>query len=278
MTQHGIDQHGIDQHGIDQHGIDQHWIDQHWIDQHCHLPDDVGDAAAVVEAARAAGVQHLVDVGCDVAGSQRAIERARRLEHVSATAGVHPHEAAGGIGGLAELLADDVVVAVGECGLDYHYDHSPRDAQRRVFAQQIQLAHAHDLPLVIHTRSAWDETFEILDAEQMPARTVFHCFTGGPGEAEACLERGAVLSFSGIVTFPSATDVQAAAQLCPLDRLMVETDSPYLAPVPNRGKKNQPAWVGFVGAKIAQLHNVDVSVVSSSTTATAIRFFGLPAS
>ena len=246
-----------------------------WIDQHCHLPDDLDDAALVVEEARAADVVALVDVGCDVAGSLAAIERAGRFDMVSATAGVHPHEARHGIDGLAELLVRPEVVAVGECGLDHHYDHSPHEDQRRVFAEQIRLAHEHDLPLVIHTREAWDETFEILDAEGMPRRTVFHCFTGGAREAELSLERGGVLSFSGIVTFPSAKDLHEAAVLCPIERLMVETDSPYLAPVPRRGKKNQPAWVVHVGERIAELKDLPIETVARRTTATAREFFGL---
>lgn len=246
-----------------------------WIDQHCHLPDDLEAARLLVDEAAAVGIGALVDVGCDVAGSRAAIERAAQFSMVSATAGVHPHEAVHGIDGLADLLEHPNVVAVGECGLDHHYDHSPPDDQRRVFAQQIGLAHEHDLPLVIHTREAWDETFEILDAEGVPARTVFHCFTGGPNEAQRCLERGAVLSFSGIVTFPSATDLHQAAVECPLDRLMVETDSPYLAPVPNRGRRNQPAWVIHVGQRIATLQDRSVDEVAAATTATARAFFGL---
>ena len=154
------------------------------------------------------------------------------------------------------------VVAVGECGLDFHYDHSPRDQQAEVFAAQIAMALAHDLTLVIHTREAWPETFDILAAEGVPPRTVFHCFTGGPDEARRCLDLGAVLSFSGIVSFPIATDLHAAAQLCPIDRLLVETDSPYLAPVPHRGKKNQPAWVVDVAAALAAVKGVAVADVA----------------
>lgn len=178
---------------------------------------------------------------------------------------------------IKENLGNPKMIAVGECGLDYHYDHSPRGVQRQVFAQQIALAHEHKLPLVIHTRNAWDETFEILDAESIPERTVFHCFTGGPSEAAACLERGALLSISGIVTFPSATDVREAVRMAPLDALMVETDSPFLTPVPHRGKPNTPALVGLIGAEIAQLHQVDVSTVAERTTATTRQFYGLTA-
>lgn len=247
-----------------------------WIDDHCHLERDAARADEQVAAAAAAGVERLITVGCDVAQSTDYIDAARRHPGVVwATAGVHPHDAKDGIEGLEDLLASPEVVAVGECGLDFHYDHSPRDVQRDVFASQIQMAHTHDLALVIHTRQAWPETFDVLAAEGVPERTVFHCFSGGPEEAQRCLDLGAVLSFSGIVTFPSAADLQAAARLCPLERLLVETDSPYLAPVPYRGKRNQPAWVSVVGQSIAALRGVAPEVVADATWATAERTYRL---
>lgn len=248
-----------------------------WIDDHCHLERDPVRAAEQVAAAAQAGVERLITVGCDVAQSADYVAIA--AEHpgvVWATAGVHPHDAKDGIDGLEPLLASPEVVAVGECGLDHHFDHSPRDVQRSVFAAQIALAKAHDLALVIHTREAWAETFDILDAEGVPERTVFHCFSGGPEEARRCLDLGAVLSFSGIVTFPSAGDLQAAARMCPLDRLLVETDSPYLAPVPHRGKPNQPAWVSVVGAAVASLRGITGDELAAATWATAARTYRLP--
>ena len=241
-----------------------------WIDDHCHLDLDPGRAAAQVAAAAEAGVERLISVGCDVVQSAGYIDLARRHPDVVwATAGVHPHDASGGIGGLEALLVEPEIVAVGECGLDFFYERSPRDVQREVFAAQIAMARQHDLALVIHTRDAWPETFDVLAAEGVPDRTVFHCFTGGPDEARRCLDLGAVLSFSGIVTFPSATDLQEAAKLCPLDRLLVETDAPYLAPVPHRGKPNQPAWVPVVGAAIAALQGRSPDEVAAATWATA---------
>jgi TatD DNase family protein len=195
---------------------------------------------------------------------------------VWATAGVHPHDASGGIEGIAELLADPNVVAVGECGLDYHYDHSPREVQREVFVEQIALAHEHDLALVVHTREAWEDTFAILGSEGVPSRTVIHCFTGGPEEAQKCLDLGAWLSFSGIVTFPGAPEVLSAATLCPLDRLLVETDSPFLAPVPHRGKPNRPALVPVVGAAIAAAKGIDVGDVADVTWKNAATVYRLP--
>ncbi len=214
-----------------------------WTDNHCHLP--ASGASDVVEDAAANGVVRLVDVGCDLASSKAAIARARELEGVWATVGVHPHEAQHGLDGIEELLGDPTVVAVGECGLDHHYMHSPAEAQREVFAAQIEMAHRHDLPLVIHTREAWEETFDVL------------------------ADLGAVLSFSGIVSFPSAPEVRDAARLCPSDRYLVETDSPYLAPAPHRGKKNRPALVVRVGEVLAEVRGEPIEEVARQTSATA---------
>jgi TatD DNase family protein len=246
-----------------------------WIDDHCHLDADPAVAARDIEAARAAGVERIITVGTDVASSQAAIQTARRHDGVWATAGVHPHDAKVGTDGLEALLAAAEVVAVGECGLDYHYDHSPRPVQREVFAAQIALAHRHDLALVIHTREAWDDTFAILAAEGPPARTVVHCFSGGPTEARRALDLGAYLSISGIVTFPNATDVRGAAALCPLDRLLVETDSPFLAPVPHRGKRNEPAFVALVGTAVAAARGVEPGAVADATWANAASVYGV---
>ena len=248
-----------------------------WTDSHCHVPyDGMDEPAAVLAAAAAAGVTRLISVGTDAAQSAAAIEVARAHDGVWATVGLHPHDATQGVDTLLPLLDDPVVVAIGECGLDYHYEHSPRDVQQRAFAEQIALAHAHDLALVIHTREAWDDTFDVLAAEGVPERTIFHCFTGGEAEARRALDAGAFLSFSGIVTFKSAGDVREAAALCPLDRLLVETDSPYLAPVPHRGKPNQPGFVPLVGAGVAAVKGVDVSVVEQACWASTSAVFRLP--
>lgn len=255
-----------------------------WIDNHCHitpahLPDDVDGSSSVVETARAAGVVAMITVGTDAASSAACLEVAATDDRVFATAGVHPHDAVEGTERLREVVegarGGSDLVAIGECGLDYHYDHSPRDTQRRAFAEQIAMAHEFDLPLVIHTRSAWSDTFAILGSEGMPNRTVFHCFTGGPEEAERAVGIGAVLSISGIVTFPSATDLRAAVSAAPLGSLMVETDSPYLTPVPYRGRRNRPALVGWVGAEIAALQGRPVDEVARATTGRADGFYGL---
>jgi TatD DNase family protein len=248
-----------------------------WTDSHCHLPyEGLEDVEAVIAAAREAGVDRMVSVGTDAGQSAAAIEVAAAHDNVWATVGLHPHDAGQGVESIVALLDRPKVVAVGECGLDYHYDHSPREVQRAAFAAQVALANAHDLALVIHTREAWDDTFAVLAAEGLPARTVFHCFTGGPGEARRCLDAGASLSFSGIVTFKKADDLRAAAALCPLDRLLVETDSPYLTPEPHRGRRNTPALVAVVGAAVAGVKGVDVQDLAGATSANAAALFRLP--
>jgi TatD DNase family protein len=165
------------------------------------------------------------------------------------------------------------VVAVGECGLDYFYEHSPRAAQRAAFAAQIALAQALDLALVIHARDAWDDLFDVLAAEGVPERTVLHCFTGGPEEVDRCLAAGMYVSFSGIITFKNAGDVRAAATRCPLDRLLVETDSPFLAPVPHRGRPNEPALLPLVGATVAELKGCAVEEIAASSAEAAASAF-----
>lgn len=269
-----------------------------WIDDHCHLgwgvagptasgtPDlsDPGGAAeleGVLTEARAAGVARMVTVGTNGATSSLAVAISRQHPGtVWATIGLHPHDASQGLDEVGALLheaaASPAVVAVGECGLDYHYDHSPRAAQREVFAAQVALAHELSLALVIHTREAWDDTFAILDAEGVPDRTVLHCFTGGPAEARGCLDRGMYLSFSGIITFRGAQDIREAAQVCPLDRVLVETDSPYLAPMPHRGKANSPAWLPVVGEAVADTKGVSPKDVAAATWRNAARAYGLP--
>lgn len=236
-------------------------------DSHCHVHDErmPGGTAGAVEVAREAGVTTMVTVGCDRATSLAAIAAAERHDGVWATVGLHPHEASHGVDTIADLFGHPRVVAVGEAGLDYYYDHSPRDAQREAFAAQIQLAHELGLPLVIHSRDAWADTFDVLEAEGVPERTIFHCFTGGPDEARRCLGIGAAVSFSGIVTFKGAPEVQAAARLVPLDHMLVETDAPYLAPVPHRGRTNQPAWVSDVARFVADLRDVPLATIASAT-------------
>jgi TatD DNase family protein len=276
-----------------------------WFDSHCHLQDEFGRPggdgpvephadrlAGAIARASEAGVTRMVCVGTGAASSAEAVTLARSLHRPGgpavaegvamwATVGLHPHDAVDGVEGLDALLAaelgdggDRLVVAIGECGLDYHYDHSPRPVQREAFALQIELARRHGLALVVHTREAWDDTFDLLAAHGVPDRTIIHCFTGGPDEARRCLDLGASLSFSGVVTFKNADDVRGAATLCPMDRLLVETDSPFLTPVPHRGSPNEPSRVPLVGVAIAQVKGVDRAEVAAVTTANARRAFG----
>lgn len=264
-----------------------------WFDSHCHIqdayrPEESATKAVLAEAA-AAGVRAMVCIGTDATTSQQAIALARDVGvpsaqgeapgvQVWATVGLHPHDAVQGTGAVAALLSDvaseETVVGVGECGLDYHYDHSPRLQQRQAFSDQIALAREHDLALVVHTREAWDDTVDLL-RQADGLRVVVHCFTGGPDEARRCLDLGTWLSFSGIVTFPNAGDVRDAAALCPLDRLLVETDAPFLAPVPFRGRPNQPALVPLVGEAVAAVKGVAVEAVAEASTAAARTVFDL---
>ncbi len=251
-----------------------------WVDTHCHVTyeDIPGGADAALQAARDAGVKRMITIGTDLKTSKAAIDLSTANKDVFATVGLHPHDAKNGLDGLHELLDHKRVVAIGECGLDYFYDHSDRQIQREIFAAQIALAHQHQLPLVIHTREAWDETFEILNTCGVPERTIFHCFTGSPVEARRCLEIGAFISFSGIVTFKKAPEIRDAAKICSADRMLVETDSPFLAPVPHRGKTNQPAYLVEVGACLAEVRNVSITEIARQTTHNAtIAFPGIAA-
>jgi TatD DNase family protein len=260
-----------------------------WVDSHCHVDREV-ELDALVRAAES-GVEACVVIGTDVESSTRAIrvataqpEQATSLPYRFATIGLHPHDAAVGTAGVAELISSAVkpvgdgrlpgsVVGVGECGLDYFYEHSPKDAQQKAFAEQIEMARAHDLTLVVHSRDAWDDTLAILAETGVPPRTVIHCFSGGAAEARRCLSLGAYLSFSGIVTFKSANDVREAAQLCPPDRMLIETDSPYLAPVPHRGRPNEPGYVAIVGEFIADLRGEEPVELARRTRSNSARAF-----
>ena len=249
-----------------------------WIDSHCHVQWASDGADAAIERARAAGVGAMVVVGTDLESSRTAIEIAGRHADVSATVGLHPHDASrfdDEWADLAALAASDDVVAVGEAGFDLHYRHSEPDAQEAAFRAQIRLAHELDRALVIHSREAWDDTFRVLADEALPPRTVFHCFTGGPDEARRALDLGAQLSFSGIVSFPNADDVRAAAAMCPLDRVLVETDAPYLTPVPHRGKENEPAFVADVGRALAAALDRSLDEVAEATASNARAAFRL---
>lgn len=249
-----------------------------WTDTHCHTQEEMVETGSdeLLHRAREAGVDRFVVIGTDANTSAQALATADSHPDVWATIGLHPHDAALGVDTIEPLLISGAparTVAIGECGLDYHYENSPRQAQRDAFARQIALAKKHGLSLVVHTRDAWDDTFDVLDAEGAPEQTIIHCFTGGPDEARACLERGAHISFSGIITFKNAEDIREAARLCPLERILVETDAPFLAPVPYRGRPNEPAHVAVVGAAVAKLKGMGEDEFAALTTANALRAF-----
>ena len=254
-----------------------------WVDSHCHLGWETAedDPETTIAEALAAGVEAMVCVGTDLATSRRAVELAGRHPEVRATVGLHPHDAANLAAEWPEIEAlarerADVVVGIGEGGFDYFYEHSDRAAQDAAFRAHVQLAHELDRALVIHSRDAWDDTFRVLAEAGVPVRTVFHCFTGGPDEARRALDLGAYLSFSGIVSFKNADDVRAAAALVPRDRVLVETDAPYLAPVPHRGRPNRPAWVVDVGTALAAAMGLSVDDVATATRDNAGAVFGHP--
>jgi TatD DNase family protein len=265
-----------------------------WIDSHCHLQERYrasGETlSALVDEAASAGVEGIVCVGTDASSSREALSVVETLRNGAgpggdpfggwATVGLHPHDAAAGTAELEQMLTEAVsqrpgsVAAVGECGLDYHYDHSPRPVQREVFATQIALAREHDLALVVHSREAWDDTIDILRNVRPPMRTVFHCFTGDADDARVCLDLGAYLSFSGIITFKNASDVRDALKVCPIDRLLVETDAPFLAPAPHRGEPNRPAWVSVVGEAAAHVKSMGEQELAEATVLTTREVFG----
>ena len=249
-----------------------------WIDAHCHLQlEDRGPAPEeAVSRAVAAGVDRMVCIGTDLATSAEAVRLAGLFPEVWATVGLHPHDAKKlpqEWDDLVALAGADRVVGIGEAGFDLYYRHSEPDVQEKAFRAQVRLARDRGLPLVIHSRDAWPETFGVLESEGVPERTVFHCFTGGPAEAERALALGCWLSYSGIVSFKTADDLRAAAVITPADRLLVETDSPFLAPVPHRGRTNEPAYLPAVGAALAAARNEPVEVVAATTRKNALAFF-----
>jgi TatD DNase family protein len=248
-----------------------------WVDAHCHL--QLAGGAEVVRRAGEAGVEWMVCVGTDLASSVAALALAAEHANVLGTVGLHPHDASkldDEWPELERLSATETCVAIGECGFDLYYEHSPRAEQERAFRRQIQLAHVLGKPLVIHSRDAWGDTFRVLDDEGVPARTVFHCFTGGASEAQLALDRGCWLSFSGIVSFKNAEPVRDAARLAPADRILVETDAPYLTPEPHRGRTNEPSLVAAVGDALAKARGEPVDDTAAATRANAADVFGTP--
>jgi len=250
------------------------------IDSHCHLDDPRYDAdrEEILRRAREAGIEHFVTIGCDLETSRAAVTLAEQHPFISATVGVHPHEVkrieAGWYDALQALAKSKRVVAYGEIGLDYHYDHSPREIQRECFREQVRLARVLNLPIVIHTREAQEDTMTILREEKAAeVGGVFHCFAGDAWLTKDALGLGFYLSFSGVITFQNATMLRDLVKTVPLDRMLIETDSPYLTPAPHRGRRNEPAYVRFVAEKIAEIHGIGVEDIEDITTQNAKRVF-----
>jgi TatD DNase family protein len=256
------------------------------IDTHCHLTFEqlADDVEAVVARSVAAGVVGWITVGTGSQHNRKAVELASRFENMYATVGIHPHDAKDVTGQtiaeLKELAQSEKVVAIGETGLDFHYDLSPREDQRRAFAAQLEIAQDLNLPIVVHCREAFDETIDILD--QFIRRkgrlrgVVFHCFSGSAEQARIVLDHGFCLSFTGVVTFKNAEVTRQAAKIVPVDRLMLETDCPYMSPEPMRKQKiNEPALMIHTARYLAELKQMDPADFAQAVTATSKTFFGL---
>ena len=254
------------------------------IDSHAHIQgkEYAGETAAVIARAREVGVATIIAVGGagDMSSNSEAVALAARFENVYATVGMHPHDAkdvgVDELRSLRELASHPKVVAVGETGLDYYYNHSPHDVQRRVFAQFIHMARETELPIVVHERDAAKEAEELLRCEGAgKLRGVIHCFTGNYEAASAYLDLGFYLSFTGIITFKNAEPLREVVRKVPLEKMFVETDSPYLTPVPHRGKRNEPAYVRFVAETIAKLKGIELDEVARLTSANVKALFSI---
>jgi TatD DNase family protein len=254
------------------------------IDTHCHLTFEplADDVSGVLERSRQAGVTAWITVGTSLADSRNAIELTGRHENLYATVGVHPHDAKDASGPalaeLKELARNEKVVAIGETGLDFHYNFSKQPDQKRVFADHLDMAKELDLPVIVHSRNAFEETLDILDRHGDGLKgVVFHCFSGSAEQARELLDRGYSISFTGVVTFKNARTAREAAAAVPADRLMIETDCPYMSPEPVRSQKpNEPALMLHTARFLAELKGVSVDQLARQSRQAAIQFFALP--
>ena len=255
-----------------------------FIDSHAHIdgPEFDADRDQIIERAQAAGVSVILNVGTGDPHAgvlERAVEIGKEYESVYTAIGTHPHDARfyndKAENKIKALVQDERVLAWGEIGLDFHYDNSPRNVQVEVFKRQLRAARECDLPVVIHTREAESETIEILKSDYAGAerRGVFHCFSGSKELAQRAIELGFMISFSGIVTFKKAEELRDVAREVPLERLLIETDCPYLTPIPYRGKRNEPAYVVEVARCLAGIHGVEIEEIGRITTANFTSFF-----
>ena len=251
-------------------------------DAHTHLdmPEYAADQGQIIEQARQAGVGLIINVGISLENSRQVIATARKYPWIFATVGVHPHGAAGVneeiLAAIADLLRDPGVVALGEIGLDFYRHRSPADVQETVFRRFLDLAVSQQKPVIIHTRDATETTLAILrEYRQKLHGGVMHCFSGTYEEAKAFLELGLDISFSGVLTYPNAKPLQDAARRLPLERLLIETDAPYLSPQPRRGKRNEPGYVRFTAQTLAELQNLPLETIAAQTWTNTCRLFGI---
>ena len=253
-----------------------------FVDSHCHLDDEQfhSDREQVIQRAREAHLKWMLAIGTGDGPPdlEAAVRLAEQYPFIYATAGVHPNDAQKSnpqaFATLRSLAQHPKVVAVGEIGLDYHWGVPP-EAQLPVFRRQLEIAAEAQLPVVIHTRDAWDDTIDVLRAfwALVGLPCIMHCFTGDTDRATQCLDLGFTLSFGGVATFPKSADIREAARITPADRLLIETDAPYLAPVPHRGKRNEPSFVTHTAAKLAEMRNVSLAELAAITTANFERIF-----
>jgi TatD DNase family protein len=255
-----------------------------FVDSHCHLDDKQfdPDRESVIERARHSGLRYLLAIGTGDGPPDlgAAIRLSEQYPFIFATVGVHPNDAPKSTSDtfkhLEDLVRHPKVKAMGEIGLDYHWG-VPKELQLPVFRKQLQLAAKEKLPVVVHTRDAWDDTLDVLRAFWAPSGLpcVMHCFTGNADQARECLDLGFTLSFGGVTTFPKSAEIREAARITPADRILIETDAPYLSPVPHRGKRNEPSFVVHTAAKLAEARGVPLAQVAAETTANFRNMFGI---
>ncbi|MCL5674325.1 MAG: TatD family hydrolase [Candidatus Omnitrophica bacterium] len=249
------------------------------IDTHCHLdfPDFEKDRQETIERAQKENIRYIINIGTSVSSSVKSIEISQKHDFIFATAGIHPTDveniSINDIEKIDEIAKNPKIAGIGEVGLDFHYSRKFEKKQREFFTYQIELAEKHKLPLVIHQREAEQEIKEILENRKLPEKIVFHCFSGDEEMLGWCMKKGFYISFTGIVTFPKASNVHNLVKIAPLDRIFIETDAPFLAPVPFRGKRNEPSYVRFILEKIAQIKQMDKEKIEDIIFRNSLTFF-----
>ncbi|MEJ8751984.1 TatD family hydrolase [Lagierella sp. ICN-221743] len=251
------------------------------IDSHAHLDEERfdEDRDELIKSLKENAISYIINPSSDMETSRRVVKLSNRYDNIFAAVGIHPHDAEGfkeeDLDELRELSKDERVVAIGEIGLDYYYDNSPREIQKEVFKKQLELAYELDLPVIIHTRDAMGDTYDILKEFEGRVRGVMHCYTGSVEMAEKFMKLGFYISIAGPVTFKNAVNVREMAKQIPLERLLIETDSPYLAPVPNRGKRNDPTNVRYVADMLANLKEIQIDKIIEHSRENTVKLFSL---